>query len=198
MQPIETSYAGCRFRSRLEARWAVFFDSIGIVWHYEHQGYELEHRLSNTPGTYRYLPDFWLPGLNAYFEAKGQLDSDADLLRMLDCAAAISAPLGGCGEGPNVIVGGEIPTPGSGIHPVSLHMHKGDLIATTMPGSGHCHDGLTIARDYGGSLDDVCAIDPDLVRRLLLVGGFLGPVARFDAGYTAARSARFDRSPVPA
>ena len=28
---IETRYAGHRFRSRLEARWAVFFDALGGV-----------------------------------------------------------------------------------------------------------------------------------------------------------------------
>ena len=27
---IETKYKGYRFRSRLEARWAVFFDALGI------------------------------------------------------------------------------------------------------------------------------------------------------------------------
>lgn len=53
MKPIETHYAGCRFRSRLEARWAVFFDTLGIQWEYEFQGYDL-------PSGW-YLPDFWLP-----------------------------------------------------------------------------------------------------------------------------------------
>lgn len=49
---IETRYAGCRFRSRLEARWAVFFDHLGIRWEYEPQGY-------STPDG-PYLPDFLL------------------------------------------------------------------------------------------------------------------------------------------
>lgn len=48
--PIETRYAGHRFRSRLEARWAVFFDAMGIPWEYEPQGYALESGY--------YLPDF--------------------------------------------------------------------------------------------------------------------------------------------
>jgi hypothetical protein len=48
--PIETRYAGCRFRSRLEARWAVFFDHLGIEWLYEPEGYKL------PSGSY--LPDF--------------------------------------------------------------------------------------------------------------------------------------------
>lgn len=29
---VETVYKGYRFRSRLEARWAIFFDSLGIKW----------------------------------------------------------------------------------------------------------------------------------------------------------------------
>ena len=47
---IETRYAGCRFRSRLEARWAVFFDQLGITWEYEPEGY------ATSVGNY--LPDF--------------------------------------------------------------------------------------------------------------------------------------------
>ncbi|WP_432973597.1 hypothetical protein [Dactylosporangium sp. CA-233914] len=51
-KPIETHYAGCRFRSRLEARWAVFLDRLGVEWDYEPEGYELPSG--------RYLPDFLL------------------------------------------------------------------------------------------------------------------------------------------
>lgn len=50
MKPIETSYKGYRFRSRLEARWAVFFDHLRVPWTYELQGFELPSG--------RYLPDF--------------------------------------------------------------------------------------------------------------------------------------------
>ena len=54
MKAIETEYKGYRFRSRLEARWAVFLDQLGINWEYEKEGIEL----SNGQ---RYLPDFWIP-----------------------------------------------------------------------------------------------------------------------------------------
>lgn len=57
MKPIQTYYKGCHFRSRLEARWAVFFDALGIAWEFEHEGFIL------GDGT-RYLPDFWLPKFN--------------------------------------------------------------------------------------------------------------------------------------
>jgi hypothetical protein len=54
VKPIETIHNGYRFRSRLEARWAVFFDKLGIKYYYERQGYDL-----GKVGWY--LPDFWLP-----------------------------------------------------------------------------------------------------------------------------------------
>lgn len=54
IKAIETKYKGYRFRSRLEARWAVFFDSLKIEWEYEKEGYDL--------GKFGYyLPDFWFP-----------------------------------------------------------------------------------------------------------------------------------------
>ena len=66
---IQTVYNGYRFRSRLEARWAVFFDALGIRYEYEPEGFELDD------GT-RYLPDFYLPDINGgtYVEVKGQMD----------------------------------------------------------------------------------------------------------------------------
>jgi hypothetical protein len=53
---------GYRFRSRLEARWAVFFDAAEIEWEYEPDGFSLAGR--------NYLPDFWLPQLAAFVEVK--------------------------------------------------------------------------------------------------------------------------------
>ena len=41
LKAIETEYKGYRFRSRLEARWAVFFDACGVKWEYEPEGYVL-------------------------------------------------------------------------------------------------------------------------------------------------------------
>lgn len=63
MEAIETIYKGYRFRSRLEARWAVFFDAIGISWEYEKEGFVLDD------GT-KYLPDFWLPDSQEWLEVK--------------------------------------------------------------------------------------------------------------------------------
>lgn len=63
IKPIETIYKGHRFRSRLEARWAVFFDSLDLPYEYELEGYELGDGL-------RYLPDFFLPDLGVHVEVK--------------------------------------------------------------------------------------------------------------------------------
>lgn len=60
---IETTYQGCRFRSRLEARYAVFFDALQIPWEYEKEGFCLQG--------INYLPDFWLPQQQCWLEVKG-------------------------------------------------------------------------------------------------------------------------------
>lgn len=49
---IDTHYNGYKFRSRLEARWAVFFDELHIAYDYEPKGFDLN-------GVH-YLPDFHL------------------------------------------------------------------------------------------------------------------------------------------
>ena len=51
VKAIQTEYDGHLFRSRLEARWAVFFNSLGVDYEYEPEGFEL-------PSGKRYLPDF--------------------------------------------------------------------------------------------------------------------------------------------
>lgn len=63
LQAIETRYSGYRFRSRLEARWAVFFDCLGLPWEYEPEGFVL-------PNGKWYLPDFRVryPGQGRRFE----------------------------------------------------------------------------------------------------------------------------------
>lgn len=55
MKPIETAYKGYRFRSRLEARWAICLDALGWSWEYELEGFDLG-------GGDLYLPDFALLG----------------------------------------------------------------------------------------------------------------------------------------
>jgi hypothetical protein len=52
IRPIETHYRGYRFRSRLEARWALCLDAVDLKWEYEPEGYNMDGTL--------YLPDFRL------------------------------------------------------------------------------------------------------------------------------------------
>lgn len=62
IKAIETHYNGYRFRSRLEARWSVFFDKLGIKRTYEEEGFDCD-------GVW-YLPDFYLPDYRCLFEVK--------------------------------------------------------------------------------------------------------------------------------
>lgn len=71
MNAIDTYFNGDYFRSRLEAKWAVFFTILGIPYEYEPQ--EFSDGNGNT-----YLPDFYLPnvasthaeGKKVYIEVK--------------------------------------------------------------------------------------------------------------------------------
>lgn len=90
MEAIETVYRGFRFRSRTEARWAVFLDNLRCAWEYEKEGFEL------PPG--RYLPDFWLPfatnsfcykdggAYGNWIEIKGESPSASELLSLSELA----------------------------------------------------------------------------------------------------------------
>lgn len=89
MKPIETRYAGCRFRSRLEARWACFFDELGIAWKYEPQGYEIPRPDGST---LRYLPDFWLPDMDLWAEVKGELTHEG-LTDLILSVSAVGLPM---------------------------------------------------------------------------------------------------------
>lgn len=92
---LETYYKGHRFRSRLEARWAVFFDTAELEWLYEPQGYKL------SDGTC-YLPDFFLPEWDVWVEVKG---NDAALNPDMLCRAAQELP------GKGLLLLGNIPAP---------------------------------------------------------------------------------------
>ncbi len=77
--PIPTVYEGVQFRSRLEARWAVFFSAAQIRWAYEFEGYQL-------PSGW-YLPDFWLPGLAAFLEVKPKRPTEEERARCIELGA---------------------------------------------------------------------------------------------------------------
>lgn len=84
IQAIQTHYDGYHFRSRLEARWAVFFTLAGIPYQYEIEGFK-------TAKGKGYLPDFYLPDCGLWVEVKGNLDSiDSDWLT--ERASALPPP----------------------------------------------------------------------------------------------------------
>jgi hypothetical protein len=61
-----TWYKNEFFRSRLEARWAIFFDELGIKWRYEPEYDDVEF------GGFRiyYKPDFYLADYELWVEVK--------------------------------------------------------------------------------------------------------------------------------
>jgi len=93
VKAIETVYNGHRFRSRLEARWAVFFDALGVGYEYEPEGFEL-------PSGKKYLPDFRVQchgkrgcrdsePFDLYVEVKGRMTQrDAEKIREFACKHA--------------------------------------------------------------------------------------------------------------
>lgn len=92
IKAIETVYNGYRFRSRLEARWAVFFDALGVDYEYEPEGFDL------GDGT-RYLPDFKIKcwgkrgclydkPFDLWIEVKGNMtETDAEKIFKFACGA---------------------------------------------------------------------------------------------------------------
>lgn len=122
-QAIPTRYAGYHFRSRLEARWAVFFDALKLEWQYEPEGFIIG--IGQRP----YLPDFRLPKLNLWVEVKGTTDGlDFGLL-----ADAVDYGCGLPGIGPadtdkdSLLILGPVPVATKSAYPChhSLDWQKG-------------------------------------------------------------------------
>jgi hypothetical protein len=84
MKAIETRYKGYRFRSRLEARWAVFLDALNTKYSYEREGYDLSGQW--------YLPDFYVPDWNCWIEIKGQ-EPSADEIAKCEALARTSGKI---------------------------------------------------------------------------------------------------------
>lgn len=84
IKAIETAYKGYRFRSRLEARWAVYFDAEGMEWEYEKEGFH--------PPSGPYLPDFWLPQVRMWAEVKGRDFHGDEVLKCHELAVGSGYP----------------------------------------------------------------------------------------------------------
>jgi len=176
IQAIETRYAGCRFRSRLEARWAVFFDHLAIGWEYEVQGFVLD----GTP----YLPDFWLPHQNLYYEVK-----PATLLA--DYRDRLGALAVG-GKRRVVLAAGTIPRPDT-FRVASVSDDPPFFMELFFPDGSHdehyawCRCEYCGATDvqFGGRSERNCACSPG-------DRGYGAHHPEILAAYEAARSARFE------
>lgn len=95
IKPIETYYNGIKFRSRAEARWAVFFDACGIKWEYEPEGYVVGDNLC-------YLPDFLIHNVgirgsekngqtfDLYIEVKGSNKITSEEIEKIDKFSAVT------------------------------------------------------------------------------------------------------------
>ena len=176
IKAIETKYGGYKFRSRLEARWAVFFDNVGLEdeWEYEPQGYEIK----TARGTIKYLPDFWLNSpAGQWAEVKGYLDTDG--MKRLHALACVIAR---CNGGDDIAILGDIPRLHSMLWPVQLHYHDRLWAVPWDP----MDQGCPLARPR-------VAIEPTLEMAAHLTDGF--PFGRPDwaeDGLDAARQARFE------
>jgi hypothetical protein len=221
LQAIQTKYAGCRFRSRLEARWAVFFTAAGIPWEYEPQGFELPCG--------RYLPDFFLPSEDAWIEIKGGELSATDLVKCGQFARHNQGNLtilkGGIPKEP--AYGGDpswskdrqagIPAYGYGpVRPLTAEdlvpetpLVKGDLLEHPVFGWGEVES--TRSTDFGTTVDirfsegvKRLSIKHSPLRVLTSWGfssfvwcGLIATEAQLWAALTAARSARFEHGERP-
>lgn len=96
IKAIDTVYDGLKFRSRLEARWAVFFKFNRISYSYEPEGFELPHGW--------YLPDLWLPDHKIWVEIKQGQPTEDEMSLARDLSSAT-------GHGTLVLAG--TPWPGS-------------------------------------------------------------------------------------
>ena len=104
IKPIETRYAGYRFRSRLEARWAVYFDALRWSWEYEAEGYVLSNGQTYLPD-FQFGPNFW-----AEVKAESALDTEFDKARQLvkDTGGVVLLLAGLPAESSVVIVDAEV------------------------------------------------------------------------------------------
>lgn len=182
IKPIETVYNGYHFRSRLEARWAVFFDVMGIKYLYEHEGFEV----TVGPETFRYLPDFYFPDYDMFGEVKpvtcrGKISpKDAEKMSwMVD----YNAP---CANG--IVLLGLIPEPSHAAFMTwaIMRWHKGIWYQQTYA----TFDGDVLWEDYGAA-PWVFDKDDDIIVTNAIYSEYVQE-SLAEKALTAARQARFE------
>lgn len=199
IKAIETSYAGCRFRSRTEARWAVFFDALGTPWTYEPQGYTV------GPDRTPYLPDFYLPDLELWVEVKGRMTAE-NLRTLIFAASTAGLPYTPDRELPRnmpphaqrILILGDFPEPGKAHTHLTLDVIGDLVVLQTVFGvttSGGKPKFFPIGQ-FRPLNQFVAGAEPNEEFLQGLTEGndlwFVRPFAKFTAAYTAARSARFE------
>jgi hypothetical protein len=205
VEAVETVYAGCRFRSRLEARWAVAFDQFAIRWEYEPQGYQIDVAGRKRP----YLPDFWLPdtsGGGIWCEVKGAQEMlDVSLLAHA-CRAEGGLPGDLAGrpvrlqQSHRLLILG--PLPAESLHVLPLHcvftLHQGmqapGVYSTAAVFAGH----EVLGTDMSSPVLDPsgCVYQSAWDLWPLIAGEVSLPVA-MSYVYRTARMARFEHGETP-
>lgn len=104
IRAVPKTYRGSRFRSTLEADWAATLDQLGIVWQYEPEAVRL-------PSGQLYRPDFYLPRIATWLEAKGPHDERIEKTREL-AEAVMHHPGCCCARHGQVLPGDECETCG--------------------------------------------------------------------------------------
>lgn len=89
MRPKRTEFKNTVYRSKLEAKWAVFFDSLGLRYEYE------PHFEEVSLGYYpiNYAPDFYLEDLDIHVEVKPKELEDSEIEKVLAWARDIGPML---------------------------------------------------------------------------------------------------------
>ena len=81
-----TAYNNLLFRSRLEARWALIFDGLRVVYAYEPRAFQLANGLS-------YVPDFWLERERVWIEIKGKTPTSEEAQKAMSLFDITECPV---------------------------------------------------------------------------------------------------------
>lgn len=188
IKPIETYYNGYRFRSRLEARWAVFFDALGVKYEYEPEGFDL------GDGLY-YLPDFRVEcwgcrggigeePFDLWIEVKGKMTpEDAEKIRRF---ANFNEDGDDYGPEHPILIVGNIPAHGDSSDSSALGVYDGN---GPYPFNYELIDG-----DYFGAYPAAAG------GKFFLWGddsNYIWNESEVEAAYDKARQARFEHGETP-
>jgi hypothetical protein len=200
IKAIPTKYKGYKFRSRLEARWAVFLDGLDLNWEYEKEGYQLDTTWYDQDGheherTTWYLPDFWVADWDAFLEVKPSGPMDHEAFIKADALSFQS-------EKPLIVVCGQpwpgeyeawlfdpewIPTPRTTPKPIAPGRFAQCMATHTvwmLIEDGEERWGMVLSKERHGKF---CT---DGRSRYVF---YPGDTENLKAAYEAARSARFER-----